>query len=136
MLREVLTQSLVALSAIFVVVDPLAAVPFFLAMTSGQSPAERRETARRAALGAWLILTAFGLAGAVVFRLLGISIPAFMTRSFCSAFRQSKRMSGWRFPSPAWKTFGMRRSYFSPTSTTFLRTFGSCVRGTVPSQTR
>jgi multiple antibiotic resistance protein len=77
MLREVLTQSLVALSAIFVVVDPLAAIPFFLAMTSDQSPEQRRETARRAAIGAWLILTAFGLLGALLFRLLGISIPAF-----------------------------------------------------------
>jgi multiple antibiotic resistance protein len=77
MLREVLTQSLVALSAIFVVVDPFAAVPFFLAMTSDQSAAQRRETARRAAIGAWLILTAFGLLGALLFRLLGISIPAF-----------------------------------------------------------
>ncbi len=77
MLREVLTQSFVALSAIFVVVDPFAAVPFFLAMTSDQSAEERRETARRAAIGAWLILTAFGLVGALVFRLLGISIPAF-----------------------------------------------------------
>jgi multiple antibiotic resistance protein len=77
MLREVLTQSLVALSAIFVVVDPFAAVPFFLAMTSTQSAAQRRETARRAAIGAWLILTAFGLLGALLFRLLGISIPAF-----------------------------------------------------------
>lgn len=77
MLREVLTQSLVALSAIFVVVDPFAAVPFFLAMTSDQSVAQRRETARRASIGAWLILTAFGLLGALIFRLLGISIPAF-----------------------------------------------------------
>jgi multiple antibiotic resistance protein len=77
MLREVLTQSLVALSAIFVVVDPFAAVPFFLAMTSDQSAVQRRETARRAAIGAWLILTAFGLLGALLFRLLGISIPAF-----------------------------------------------------------
>jgi multiple antibiotic resistance protein len=77
MLREILTHSLVALSAIFVVVDPLAAIPFFLAMTSDQSAEQRRETARRAAIGAWLILTAFGLLGALLFRLLGISIPAF-----------------------------------------------------------
>jgi multiple antibiotic resistance protein len=77
MLREVLTHSLVALSAIFVVVDPVAAVPFFLAMTSGQGAEERRRTARRAAIGAWLILTAFALLGALIFRLLGITIPAF-----------------------------------------------------------
>jgi len=77
MLREIITQSLVALSAIFVVVDPFAAVPFFLAMTSEQSPQERRDTARRAALGTFLILFGFGVAGAVVFRALGITIPAF-----------------------------------------------------------
>lgn len=77
MIREVVTQSLVALSAIFVVVDPLAGIPFFLAMTSEQTPEQRRETARRASIGAWLILTSFGLAGALLFRALGISIPAF-----------------------------------------------------------
>ena len=77
MLREVLTHSLVALSAIFVVVDPFTAVPFFLAMTADRSEAERRVIARRAAIGAWLILTIFGLLGAVLFRMLGISLPAF-----------------------------------------------------------
>ncbi|HTP50918.1 MAG TPA: MarC family protein [Anaeromyxobacteraceae bacterium] len=77
MAREVLTQSLVALSAIFVVVDPFAAVPFFLAMTSDQSAEGRRDTAKRASVGTVLILAAFGVAGAVVFRALGITIPAF-----------------------------------------------------------
>jgi multiple antibiotic resistance protein len=77
MVREVLSQSLLAFSALFVVVDPFAAVPFFLAMTSGQSAGERRETAKRAAVGTCLILASFGVAGALVFRLLGITIPAF-----------------------------------------------------------
>jgi multiple antibiotic resistance protein len=77
MTRDVLTQSLVALSALFVVVDPFAAVPFFLAMTSEQSPEDRRETAKRAAVGATVILAGFGVLGALVFKLLGITIPAF-----------------------------------------------------------
>jgi len=77
MFRDVFTQSLVALSAIFVVVDPFAAVPFFLAITSGQVPEEQRETAKRAAVGTFLILAGFGGVGAIVFRLLGITIPAF-----------------------------------------------------------
>ncbi len=34
-MADVLSLSLVSLSAIFFVVDPLSAVPFFLAMTSG-----------------------------------------------------------------------------------------------------
>ena len=40
MTSETLTFALAAFSAVFVVVDPFAAVPFFLAMTS-REPAER-----------------------------------------------------------------------------------------------
>jgi multiple antibiotic resistance protein len=77
MVVDVLSQSLVALSAIFFVVDPLSAVPFFLAMTRGHEEARRRATARRAAIAAGAVLCAFGIAGTWVFRVLGISLPAF-----------------------------------------------------------
>jgi len=74
---EILTLSLVSLSAIFFVVDPLSAVPFFLAMTRDHSAEERRETALRAALTAGVVLATFALAGHWIFRLLGISLGAF-----------------------------------------------------------
>jgi multiple antibiotic resistance protein len=74
---EILSLSLVSLSAIFFVVDPLSAVPFFLAMTRGHSAEERRDTALRAALTAGVVLAAFALAGHWIFRLLGISLGAF-----------------------------------------------------------
>jgi multiple antibiotic resistance protein len=77
MLREVVTFSLVSLSAVFVVVDPFAAVPFFLAMTAEAGQEERRETARRAAVATFLLLTGFALAGALLFRALGITLGAF-----------------------------------------------------------
>jgi multiple antibiotic resistance protein len=76
-LGDVLSLSLVSLSAIFFVVDPLGAVPFFLAMTREDSEARRRETALRAAFTATLLLSAFALAGVWVFRALGIGLPAF-----------------------------------------------------------
>jgi multiple antibiotic resistance protein len=76
-MKDVLAFALVSFSAVFVVVDPFAAVPFFLAMTAGDSVAHRRETARRAALAAGGVLAGFALAGAVVFRVLGISLGAF-----------------------------------------------------------
>lgn len=76
-MRELLEFSFVALSAVFVVVDPLAAVPFFLAMTAGESPERKRETARRAALTAGLVLAGFALVGAVVFQLVGVTLAAF-----------------------------------------------------------
>jgi len=74
---DVLALSLVSFSAIFFVVDPLSAVPFFLAMTREHTAEERRETALRAAVAAALVLSAFSLAGAWIFKLLGIGLPAF-----------------------------------------------------------
>jgi len=75
--REMLTLSLVSLSAIFFVVDPLSAVPFFLAMTRGDDAAKRRETALRASVTAGLVLAVFAVAGELIFRVLGISMAAF-----------------------------------------------------------
>jgi multiple antibiotic resistance protein len=77
MVAEILSLSLVSLTAIFVVVDPLSAVPFFLAMTRDAGPQERRETALRAALTAGVVLATFAVAGSFIFRVLGISIGAF-----------------------------------------------------------
>ena len=77
MLEEILSLSLVSLSAIFFVVDPLSAVPFFLAMTRGDGAEKRRETALRASLTAGVVLAASSLAGHWFFRVLGISIGAF-----------------------------------------------------------
>jgi multiple antibiotic resistance protein len=67
----------VALSAIFFVVDPFAAVPLFLSITAGDTVARRREIARRAAFAAWLLLTVFALAGGLIFQALGVSLGAF-----------------------------------------------------------
>jgi multiple antibiotic resistance protein len=75
--REVLSFAFVSFSAVFVVVDPFAAVPFFLAMTASDSPERKRETARRAAVAAGGVLAAFALTGALVFRVLGITLGAF-----------------------------------------------------------
>ncbi len=77
MLSEIASFTLVSTSAVFVVVDPVAAVPFFLALTRDVSESRRREIAKRAAAACFLVLAAFALAGAVLFRLLGISLGAF-----------------------------------------------------------
>jgi multiple antibiotic resistance protein len=75
--NEVLATFLVSFSAIFFVVDPLSAVPMFLAMTRNDSVDKRRQTALRAAVAAALVLSGFALGGAWIFRLLGIGLPAF-----------------------------------------------------------
>jgi multiple antibiotic resistance protein len=77
MVGQLVALSIVSFTAIFFVVDPFAAVPFFLAMTRDDGPAKRRETALRASLTAGLVLATFAVAGAWIFGALGISFPAF-----------------------------------------------------------
>ncbi|HYZ88697.1 MAG TPA: MarC family protein [Myxococcales bacterium] len=75
--RELLSFSLLSLSAVFFVVDPMGAVPVFVAMTQRDSDAKRQEMARRASLTAFVILTLFAVTGTVIFRLLGVTLGAF-----------------------------------------------------------
>jgi multiple antibiotic resistance protein len=74
---EIASFSLVAFTGLFAVVDPLTAVPVFVAMTGQASPEERRKIARRASVAAALILTAFALAGGLLFKFFGVTLPAF-----------------------------------------------------------
>jgi multiple antibiotic resistance protein len=70
---------LVALSSLFFLVDPIATIPVFLFMTSDAGPGERTRMARSAALTCFFVLAGFSLVGTVLFRLLGITLPAFQT---------------------------------------------------------
>jgi len=69
--------SLLALSSIFFLVDPFAALPTFLAVTEGSDAARRRRMAWKASLTAWLFLSTFALGGQYIFRMFGITLPAF-----------------------------------------------------------
>lgn len=71
------TFGLVALSAVFFVVDPIAVVPVFLAMTAHETPAQRRRTALRASLASGFTLAFFAVAGHYIFKLFGISLGGF-----------------------------------------------------------
>ena len=66
-----------AFSSLAVIVDPIAVVPTFIAMTPHDSPAARLRMARIACFVAAAVLMGFALAGPWVFRLLGITLPAF-----------------------------------------------------------
>lgn len=69
--------SVLALSSIFFLVDPFAAIPSFLAITSNADAARRRRMARKGALTAFIVLTSFAVAGQLIFRMFGITLPAF-----------------------------------------------------------
>jgi multiple antibiotic resistance protein len=68
---------LLAASSLLVIVDPLAAVPAFVAMTRDDTPEQRIRMAGLACLVVAGVLLAFALAGKWIFKYLGITMPAF-----------------------------------------------------------
>ncbi len=74
---SLLAYLLLATSSLFVIVDPLAAVPAFIAMTPSNTPADRIRMARLAAFVMAGVLLGFAFAGQWIFRFLGITMPAF-----------------------------------------------------------
>lgn len=72
-----LTYQFKALTTLFVVVDPIALLPIFLATVSGLDPAQQRAVAIRACAVACAILVGAALVGARLLSTLGIGLPAF-----------------------------------------------------------
>jgi MarC family membrane protein len=74
---KTLQELFLIFTSVLFIVDPLTAVPTFLAMTQRDSPEVRRLMARRGAWTCAITLTAFALGGSVIFRLFGITLGAF-----------------------------------------------------------
>lgn len=71
--RSLLEYALLAISSLFVIVDPIATVPAFLAMTPHDTPEHRVKTARLACWVTAAVLLLFALNGTLLFRFLGIA---------------------------------------------------------------
>jgi multiple antibiotic resistance protein len=69
--------SFIAFCSIFFLVDPFAAVPPFLAMTSKADSSVRRRMAGRASWTCFIVLSLFALSGTFIFKLFGITLAAF-----------------------------------------------------------
>jgi len=68
---------LLAFSSLIFIVDPIATIPTFLVLTSDAEPKERRHLAKRAAWTCFVVLAGFSLAGTLIFKMFGITLPAF-----------------------------------------------------------
>jgi multiple antibiotic resistance protein len=69
--------SLLSFSSLLAIVDPLAATPMFLSLTSGHTLSERKATVLRATLTAIAVMAGFGMLGRWIFSVFGITINAF-----------------------------------------------------------
>jgi multiple antibiotic resistance protein len=74
-LSELLKNIFLIVSAIFPVVNPLGAAPFFLTLTASFSPVARRALSRRIALNSFCLLIGSYLIGSHILAFFGISLP-------------------------------------------------------------
>ena len=61
----------------FAIMNPIGNIPIFLGLTSDFSPEDQKEIARKSVIQAYGIVTVFVVFGSVIFKLFGISLPAF-----------------------------------------------------------
>jgi multiple antibiotic resistance protein len=74
-LLEAAKSTLLILSALFPIVNPLGGSPIFLTMTRDYSPSERRALARRVAMNSFFLLVCSCLIGTYILTFFGISLP-------------------------------------------------------------
>jgi multiple antibiotic resistance protein len=72
-----LKYTLLALGSLFVILDPIAVVPAFIAMTPNDPPAAKLRMARLACSVACGVLMLFAACGKLIFQIMGITLPAF-----------------------------------------------------------
>ena len=60
--------TLLAFGSLFVIVDPFATIPAFIAMTPRDTPEQRIRTARLASIVMAAVLLIFAVAGKMIFR--------------------------------------------------------------------
>lgn len=72
-----LEYALLTFGSLFAIVDPFAAIPAFLAMTARDAVESRQRMALVACITSALVMVAFAALGPSIFRILGITMPAF-----------------------------------------------------------
>jgi multiple antibiotic resistance protein len=65
------------IASVFAICDPLGTLPFFVALTDGFSPQDRRLVRNRSVLVLGVVLTVFAIAGRFLFAAFGFTLEAF-----------------------------------------------------------
>lgn len=67
--------AIAALIALLPIINPFSTAPMFLAITEGDTDAERRDQARKAVIYMICILVAFLIGGSFIMKFFGLSLP-------------------------------------------------------------
>lgn len=68
---------LLTFASLFAIVNPVGAIPAFMVMTANESVASRKYIAKVASVTCLVVLAAFALLGPLIFKIFGITLPAF-----------------------------------------------------------
>lgn len=74
MLDAVATFGLLAFTSFLSIIDPIGIMPVYLSMTSSLTEAERRKTARKAVIVAFIAIVIFAFGGQFIFKFFSISV--------------------------------------------------------------
>ncbi|MDO6489848.1 MULTISPECIES: MarC family protein [unclassified Cellulophaga] len=74
---DLVTFALSVFMGFFAIMNPIANTPIFLSLTEEKSKENKKKIAKTATITAFIIVTAFIIAGKYIFELFGITIPAF-----------------------------------------------------------
>ncbi len=77
MQNDPITFAILSFTSYFTLINPLGVMPVFMTMTSNLSAKQRRKTAQKALIVAFLSLIGFALSGQLMFNLFGISVNSF-----------------------------------------------------------
>jgi multiple antibiotic resistance protein len=76
-MTENIAFALLCFTSFFSLMNPLGIMPVFITMTSNLEPIDRRRTARKAMITAFITLLAFAFSGQLLFNFFGISVNGF-----------------------------------------------------------
>ncbi|HFQ81814.1 MAG TPA: MarC family protein [Desulfobacterales bacterium] len=76
-MESILIHSVTVFMGFFAIMNPVANVPIFLGLTSGDDKQTTKTVAFQSLALAFLVIVVFSIAGKVIFELFGITLPAF-----------------------------------------------------------
>lgn len=75
--HEYITAFLLFFTSFFSIINPLGSIPVFMSMTASFDEQQRRLTARKATMMAFVVLVVFAFTGQLLFKVFGISANGF-----------------------------------------------------------
>ncbi|MBL8148559.1 MAG: NAAT family transporter [Blastocatellia bacterium] len=92
MMMDAISFGFLSFTSLFMIIDPIAVAPVFVAMTEKYEMNHRRKAALKACAVALAILAIFAVCGGLIFRLFGITIDALRIAGGILFFGMSMKM--------------------------------------------